>query len=148
MKKPILIIMLFAFTVIAKAQVKKATPDTSLAHNSDATTAIDVSNEKVDPNKIYSAVDRQPMFPGNLRAYFKKNQKLPAQAASGRVIAQFVVEADGTLSNIKILISPGDIYSAEAVRLLKNSPKWQPGIIKGQAIRCYFTAPINFGDDN
>nr|WP_255563665.1 energy transducer TonB [Mucilaginibacter rivuli] len=72
----------------------------------------------------------------------KKNE------VQGRVIAQFVVEKDGSLSNIKILSQPSVTLGNEAIRVLKLSSKWTPGLQNGSAVRVRYTIPINFSLGN
>ncbi|MDB5030118.1 energy transducer TonB [Mucilaginibacter sp.] len=102
-------------------------------------------------NKIYSQVETQPEFPGGLEAFGKflgQNVHYPAtmreKMVEGKVIVQFVVEIDGSLSNIKAIHGPGYGASEEAERVLNLSPKWNPGIQKGKLVRVAYTVPINF----
>lgn len=62
----------------------------------------------------------------------------------GNVVLSFVIEKDGTLTNIKVLRSRDRDLDAEAVRVLKSSPKWQPGKNRGKPVRVTYTLPINF----
>ncbi len=62
----------------------------------------------------------------------------------GKVIVQFIVEKDGSLTNIKAIKGPGGGTSEEAVRVMQKSPKWQPGIKDGKPVRVQFAAPITF----
>ncbi len=62
----------------------------------------------------------------------------------GRVYVQFIVEPDGSLSNIKAVHGPGHGSSEEAIRVLSMSPKWNPGMQNGKAVRVAYTVPINF----
>lgn len=112
---------------------------------------IDEDYSKVQYNKIYDAVDIMPYPKGGTKAfleYLKKNLKYPEadkqNKVEGRVTTQLVVEADGRLTNIKVLKSPTTSMANEAVRLLKNAPKWNPAIQKGRKIRLQYTVPINF----
>ncbi|GAA4095449.1 hypothetical protein GCM10022392_18080 [Mucilaginibacter panaciglaebae] len=96
-------------------------------------------------------VEHMPEFPGGLQAFVDflgKNLHYPAAARdrglSGRVYATFVVEKDGTLTDFKVFRSPGRILENEAIRVLKKSPKWQPGTQDGKPVRVSFTVPINF----
>lgn len=104
-----------------------------------------------DPNKIFTAVEKNPDFPGGLEAfgrYLGKNIHYPAVArennVQGKVYLQFVVEKDGSLTDIKVLRSLGSGTDEEAVRVLKSSPKWKPGIQNGRPVRVYYTVPISF----
>ena len=71
--------------------------------------------------------------------------------ATGRVTVQFVVEKDGSLSDIQVIHDAGYGSGQEAVRVLTSSPKWIPGYQKGKPVRVMYTEPINFtlaGDNN
>ena len=67
---------------------------------------------------------------------------------SGRVIMSFVIERDGTLTNIEILQSPDRSLSEEATRVVKSSPKWEPGMQRNQAVRVKYTLPVVFQIQN
>ncbi|MCD8740946.1 TonB family protein [Mucilaginibacter roseus] len=104
-----------------------------------------------DPNEIFTAVETQPAFPGGLAAfgnYLSKNIRYPAVArennVQGRVFVQFVVERDGSLTDITVLRGIGSGCDEEAVRVLKKSPKWSPGIQNGRPVRVQYTVPIAF----
>ncbi len=101
-------------------------------------------------NAIFTTVEVNPEFPnGGMSAFTKflsKNYKYPAmareQGVSGRVIMAFVVEKDGTLTDIKVLRDLGMGTGEEAVRLLKTSPRWKPGIQNGRPVRVAYTLPF------
>ncbi|RCH54585.1 energy transducer TonB [Mucilaginibacter hurinus] len=104
-----------------------------------------------DPNEIFNAVEQPPAFPGGLAAfgnYLSKNIRYPAVArennVQGRVFLQFVVEKDGSLTDIKVLRSLGSGTDEEAIRVLKKSPRWTPGVQNGRNVRVLFTVPIAF----
>ena len=104
-----------------------------------------------DPNKIFTSVEKSPEFPGGLDAFGKylgNNIHYPAVArengTQGRVILQFVVEKDGSLTDIHVVRSLGDGCDDEAIRVLKKSPHWTPGIQNGRPVRCAYTVPIAF----
>jgi protein TonB len=86
---------------------------------------------------------------GEFIKFMKTNQKLSpgTENSAAKVFVNFIVEKDGSLSNLKVLRSPSDTYSIEAVRILKLSPKWKPGIQNGKPVRCYYTIRIMFGSD-
>ncbi|GAB2986417.1 M56 family metallopeptidase [Mucilaginibacter puniceus] len=116
---------------------------------------IDDDYSKVQYNKIYDAVDIMPYPKGGTKTfleYLKQNLKYPEadknNKVEGRVTTQLVVEADGRLTNIKVLKSPTTSMANEAVRVLKNAPKWNPAIQKGRKIRLQYTVPINFSLSN
>jgi len=66
----------------------------------------------------------------------------------GKVFVQYVVETDGSLSNVKALRGPGYGAEEESVRVISTSPKWKPGIQNGKAVRVQYTVPVNFSLDN
>ncbi|WP_317169453.1 energy transducer TonB [Mucilaginibacter humi] len=97
------------------------------------------------------------VFPGGLEAfgkYLANNIKFPAvdreNGTSGRVICSFVVEKDGSLTDIKAVRSPSQTMADEAIRVLKKSPKWTPGIQNNRPVRVNYTVPIAFqlGEEN
>jgi len=104
-----------------------------------------------DNSQIFSAVEKEPEFPGGQAKFaqfladnIKYPQDMVANGTSGRVIATFVVEKDGSLSNIKILRAPTPSAGDEAARVLALSPKWTPGYQNGQAVRVQYTVPVAF----
>src|ERR1700743_1246850 len=104
-----------------------------------------------DPNKIFTAVEQEPTFAGGIEkfyAFLRNNIHYPAVAkennVQGKVFVSFVVEKDGSLTDIKVVRSLGSGTDEEAVRVLKNSPKWKPGIQNGRPVRVYYTVPISF----
>jgi len=102
-------------------------------------------------NAVYAAVEHQPSFPGGIDAfsnYLAANVKYPVIArennVQGRVIVRFVVEKNGSLSDVKVIRGIGSGADEEAVRVLKASPKWNPGMQKGTPVRTQYTVPVNF----
>lgn len=104
-----------------------------------------------NPNQIFQAVEQQPAFPGGdggFGKYLGKAIHYPAVArennVQGRVILTFVVEKDGSLTDIKVLRGIGSGCDEEAIRALKASPKWKPGIQNGRPVRVQFSVPVAF----
>jgi protein TonB len=104
-----------------------------------------------DPNKIFTAVEKEPNFPGGeeaFRNYLGKNIHYPAIAkennVQGKVFLSFVVERNGALTDIKVVRGIGSGCDDEAMRVLKNSPKWTPGIQNGRPVRVAYTIPVSF----
>lgn len=102
-------------------------------------------------NQIFTAVEKSPSFPGGEAAFAKylgKNIRYPAVArennVQGRVILTFVVERDGSLTDIKVVRGIGSGCDEEAMRVLKASPKWTPGIQNGRPVRVQYSIPVNF----
>jgi len=111
----------------------------------------DVKSVTEDDNKVFSQVEVQPQFPGGLEAfgkYLQKNIQFPAvdreNGVSGKVICTFVVERDGSLTDIVAVRGPSETTKAEAIRVLRKSPKWKPGIQNNRPVRVSYTVPISF----
>jgi TonB family protein len=105
----------------------------------------------VDENKIFYSVEKQPQFPGGMEKFsefLSKNIRYPANMRQaniqGKVVIQFVIETNGSLSNIQVLDGPGYGSGEEAVRVMALSPKWAPGLQNGRAVRVAYTIPVNF----
>lgn len=105
--------------------------------------------EKSD--KVYDVVEGMPSFPGGdaeLMRYFSQNMKYPAEAEmngiQGKVLVTFIVERDGTITNIQVVKSVDPSLDKEAVRVVRNMPKWRPGMDKGAAVRVKYTIPVTF----
>lgn len=103
---------------------------------------------EADPNQIFTAVEKEPQFKGDFGAYLGKHINYPAvdkeNNVQGKVFVQFVVERDGSLTDIKVLRAPDESLGDEAVRVLKGSPHWSPGIQNGKPVRVMYTVPISF----
>ena len=106
-----------------------------------------------DPPKeeIFRSVEQMPEFPGGMAAlqkYLANNIKYPSVAREegieGRVTLQFVVDRDGSVTNITILRDLGGGCGKEAVRVVSGMPKWKPGKQNGQAAKVYYTLPVSF----
>ncbi len=127
----------------------------SNGHNADVTIdepvgTVESPKQPFDPNKIYTSVEKVPEFPGGNEAlykYLKDNNSLKGtdKNINGRVILSFVVEIDGSLTNIKVVRSFSTDCGAEALRMLKLSPKWHPGIAGGKSVRVAYMIPVQFG---
>ena len=98
-------------------------------------------------NDIYTAVEKIPDFPGGMQAFYSfvaQNFTAPeADGVNGKIYIQFVVEKDGSLSDIKSMRDIGHGTGEEAVRVLKFSPKWIPGEQDGQKVRVQYSLPIS-----
>jgi len=100
---------------------------------------------------IFAAVQQPPSFPGGPQAFkdfLNNNLIYPSQDKikdiEGRVIVMFVVEKDGTISQLNILRSPDDSMSKEALRLMHICPKFNPGTQNGQPVRVQYTVSVTF----
>lgn len=105
-----------------------------------------------DNDQLFLIAETMPSFRGGdlntFRAWVQENVKYPVEALKnniqGRVILSFVVERDGSVSNIRILQTPGKTLSEEALRVIAASPKWKPGAQRGQTVRVKYTLPVDF----
>ncbi len=104
---------------------------------------------KPKEEEIFTAVEQQPEFPGGTSEMYKfinSNIKYPAAAQraniSGRVFVKFVVEKDGSIGKVEVLKGIGFGCDEEAVRVIKEMPKWNPGRQNGKNVRVWFTMPV------
>ncbi len=111
---------------------------------------VEQEEEEVE-DEIFQVVEQDPEYPGGVEALYKfiqQNLKYPQLAKenniTGRVFVQFVVEKDGSVSNVKAARDIGGGCGAEAVRVIKAMPKWTPGKQRGKAVRAAYTLPVNF----
>ncbi|WP_264553719.1 energy transducer TonB [Flavobacterium sp. N2038] len=100
-----------------------------------------------EENQVYNTagIEVRPEFPGGQEAlehFLKDNYKKPQNDLKGKVYATFIIEKDGSLSDIKILRDIGFGTGAEAIRVLKNSPKWTPGKQNNKVVRVLYSMPI------
>lgn len=107
--------------------------------------------KKVFTGKVYDLVDEMPSFPGGLEELYKwidNNVQYPAVAREngieGRVILKFIVEKDGSLSDSTVIHSVHPIVDREALRLVGQMPKWNPGKRAGIPVRVRYCLPIKF----
>lgn len=102
-------------------------------------------------NRIFDVVEQMPEFPGGMRAgleFMARNLKYPTKAQEagkqGRVIVQFIVQKDGSLSDLHVLRPVDPWLDAEAIRVIGSMPKWKPGMQDGQAVAVKFNLPVTF----
>ena len=100
---------------------------------------------------LFSVVEVMPQYPGGQIAmlqYLMKNIKYPEQATKegiqGRVAVSFIVEKDGSISNVRPIHSVHTLLDKEAVRVVKSMPKWSPGKQNGKPVRVQLIVPIMF----
>lgn len=110
-----------------------------------------VTQAEPEAEKVFDMVEQMPAFPGGqaeLMSYLSKNIKYPTIAqengTQGRVIIQFVVERDGSITDVRIARGVDPYLDKEAVRVIKSMPKWIPGKQNGKAVRVKFTVPVMF----
>ena len=107
--------------------------------------------QEAEQNKVFDVVEQQPQFPGGMGAlnqWLGSNIKYPAMAAEngieGRVIVQFVVERDGSVSGVHVVRGVDSSLDKEATRVVAQMPKWIPGKQNGSAVRVKYTVPVTF----
>ena len=107
--------------------------------------------EKVEDDTIFEFLEEQAEFPGGQAAMLKwvsEHIKYPTVAAEnniqGKVMVSFVVERDGSVSNIKVMRGVDPSLDKEAVRVVKEMPKWKPGMQTGKPVRSRFNLPVTF----
>lgn len=104
-----------------------------------------------DPNFVYDVADVMPSFLGGtkaLTAYLAKNTKYPEAAMKagqqGRVLCSFIVETDGTISDLKVVKKVWPLLEEEAKRVVMSMPKWVPAMMDEKSVRCRTLLPIVF----
>ena len=102
-------------------------------------------------NKVFDVVEEMPHFPGGaaaLQAFLSSNTKYPVVAqengVQGRVIVSFVVERDGSITDVRVVRSVDPSLDREATRVVKSMPRWSPGKQNGSAVRVKYTIPVVF----
>jgi len=107
--------------------------------------------EDEETDKIHITAEERPSFPGGISAFYQyvsQELKYPRQAVSrgidGKVFIQFVVNRDGSLTNVEVIKGIGAGCDEEAVRVLKNAPHWNPGKQRGKPVRVQMMIPITF----
>jgi len=106
---------------------------------------------KEEETKVFDVVEQMPQFPGGPSAlfeYLSKNIKYPVVAeengVQGRVIVTFVVERDGSITDVKVVKSVDSSLDKEAQRVVRSMPHWIPGKQNGSAVRVKYTVPVTF----
>lgn len=105
----------------------------------------------VEETKIFTVVEQMPMYPGGdaaLMGYLRDNIHYPTVAAEngvqGRVVVGFVVERDGSITDVNILRGVDPSLDREAMRVVKSMPRWNPGKQNGSAVRVKYQFPVSF----
>lgn len=130
-----------AFVFTAKAKSVNANP----------VVTEETINQEPQDDVVFTVVEEQPVFPGGegaMMAFIKNNLKYPESCVrdsiQGRVTLSFIVEKDGSVTNISEMRSPNPDLTAEAARLVQSMPKWEPGKQRGQKVRVKYVIPITF----
>ena len=101
--------------------------------------------------KVFDVVEQMPEYPGGMQALFTfmaDNIKYPEDAVKqqveGRVLVQFIVETDGSISNVEVIKRVFPSLDEEAIRVISAMPKWAPGKQNGKVVRVKFAIPVSF----
>lgn len=112
---------------------------------------IEEEEEEEEEKMVFTVVESMPSFPGGDAArvkYLNENISYPQMAREsniqGRVFITFVVETDGSITDVRILRGIGGGCDQEAIRVIENMPNWIPGRQRGKAVRVQFNMPILF----
>jgi len=142
-------------TVYASVQeVARHTSAIADANNGEVLKAKEVvvdGKPQYEGKKVYDMVEQMPEFPGGpvaLMKWLNENIKYPSIAEEngiqGRVVCSFIVETDGSFSNLEVVRSIDPSLDKEAVRVLKKMPKWNPGKQNGSSVRVKYIVPVTF----
>ncbi len=108
-------------------------------------------NNDATVSGVFDVVEKMPEYPGGIEEmmkYLSMNVRYPEAAfkvgAQGRVLVQFIIEEDGSISNVSVLQKVNDDLDAEAIRVVKTMPKWTPGMQDGKTVRVKYALPISF----
>ena len=145
---PVLALLLI---VNARASAQQTSNSDVNVHEIKTSDINNIKIKKVETDSVYQVVEVMPEFPGGMSqmaTFLSENIKYPEEAKdkniSGRVFIEFVIEKDGSVSNVNVMRSVGGGCDDEAVRVVKAMPKWKPGLMKGKPVRVHYVLPINF----
>ena len=159
--KALYIVPVAAIAVLTFSTVEAANPATDetlpkgsefVANNEKESAENYVQQVPDGDDKVYQACENPPAFPGGTHAMYKylaDNIKYPAEAKAagkeGRVMVQFVVRKDGSISDVSVAKSAGNLsLDKEAVRAVSSMPKWNPGTQGGKPVNVQYTIPVQF----
>lgn len=137
-------------TAFGQSDFDKGTDDRNVVREHKDEIVVE-EKKPVEENKVFTAVEQMPQFPGGdaeLMKHIQKNLKYPPVAMEnniqGRVVVQFVVTKTGKIGEVKIARSKDPDLDKEAVRVVKTLPDFIPGKMNGQAVAVWYTLPITF----
>ena len=149
---PVLAVLMIANARVSAQEIAKA-DETAYTFSTSDITSIKVN--KADNDTVLSICEVMPEFPGGVEKFMEflsGNIKYPETAKdkniSGRVFIQFVIEKDGSVTNVKVMKGIGGGCDEEAVRVVKSMPKWKPGMQDGKPVRVSYNLPIVFKLDD
>ena len=141
-------------TAFARPEVSQVTHEISSAKVTNLVENLQTSRAEIAPkDSIYAVVDVMPEFPGGMQAmmeFLKNNLRYPeelkAKGTQGNVVVQFVVDKEGSLTDVQVLRSVHPQMDAEAIRVVKAMPRWKPGMQDGKAVAVKYTVPVIFAN--
>ena len=129
-------------------EIQDAEDDSENQEVPDVTDFGDYEGEDTGEAQIFQVVEDMPAFPGNVTKWISKNVKYPVLAMEngiqGKVFVQFVIEKDGSITDVKVSRGVDASLDKEAVRVVKAMSKWKPGKQRGKPVRVSYTLPIFF----
>jgi len=109
------------------------------------------ADQVVEDEEVFQNVDKKPEFPGGqtaLERFIKNHLRHPVSVRegdlNGRVVCEFVVNKDGSVSDIEVVRSNYPTMNDEVVRMLQEMPRWEPGELNGESVRVRYTLPVQF----
>ncbi len=141
--------VLMALAIITCVACTKKTDNEQVSNDP---SALETSCSATEEEDVFMVVSQMPEFPGGmgeLMKYLGESIEYPSKAKDnqweGRVICQFIVEKDGSISNAEVVNSSGyQLLDVEAMRVVLNMPNWSSGKQNGDSVRVKFTLPISF----
>ncbi len=125
--------------------------DMEVDEESEIVVEIVEEEEEIHEEEIFTIVEKMPEFPGGTEKLFRylgKNIEYPPMAKDagikGKVYITFVVDKDGSITDVQVLRGIGGGCDEEAIRVVKGMPKWSPGKQRGKSVRVQYNLPINF----
>lgn len=150
----VLLIMPLFFLVLVLQSFVQGPEEVPEIKGSVSLATVNKDAEYYDEDVIFTVVEEQPKFPGGEDArmqFIKDNLKYPEMAKEagiqGTVFVSFVIEKDGSLSNVQVLRGVSNELDAEAVRAVEAMPDWIPGRQRGKEVRVQYNMPIRFSLD-
>ena len=124
-------------------RVSSQSPNDNIALRKDSDSAV------IREDSVYRHVDKKAQFPGgpdSLKSFIRKNLCYPSEDCfEGSVIVRFIVEKDGSISDVKVIRSIEPLVDDEAVRVVRSMPKWIPAEKDGKAVRSRLMLPVKWG---
>ena len=139
-------------TAFARPEVSEVTKEISGAKVSNLVENLQANRTQINAkDSIYRVVDVMPEFPGGVQAmmeFMKNNLRYPeelrAKGTQGRVVVQFVVNKDGSFSDMEVIRKIDPLMDAEALRVINAMPRWKPGMQDGKPVAVKYTVPVLF----